>query len=198
MWLINTRPTIVHGHIRVEKQDELLKCSEANEHRNDHQGYKAYTGYAILSHTWDATGDEVSFADLATLDQGSSKKGYAKIRSACQQALCDGFTHIWIDTCCIDKSSSSELQEAMNSMFRWYKDSAICYVYLSGFESDCSHLRKCAAGAKMEAEAHQDYVACAEKPYRALHPKAPTEDDNSETSEQWTSRLGACRWFTRG
>ena len=39
--------------------------------------------------------------------------------------------YFWIDTCCIDKSNSSELQEAINSMFRWYHNAAKCYVYLA-------------------------------------------------------------------
>jgi hypothetical protein len=34
-------------------------------------------------------------------------------------------------SCCIDKTSSAELSEAINSMFRWYKNAAVCYVYLS-------------------------------------------------------------------
>jgi hypothetical protein len=41
-----------------------------------------------------------------------------------------GFNYVWIDTCCIDKSSSAELQEAVNSMFKWYLHSSICLVYL--------------------------------------------------------------------
>jgi hypothetical protein len=36
-----------------------------------------------------------------------------------------------VDTCCIDKKSSAELSEAINSMFRWYKNAAVCYAYLS-------------------------------------------------------------------
>jgi hypothetical protein len=58
------------------------------------------------------------------------KSGYAKIRYACRQAILDSHTYVWIDTCCIDKSSSAELTEAINSMFRWYQDAAICYAYL--------------------------------------------------------------------
>ena len=94
--------------------------------------------YAILSHTW---GDEeVSFQDLQELrrDGGESptarhvvsQMGYRKIERCCQQALREGYDWVWIDTCCIDKTSSSELSEAINSMFRWYKNSAKCYAYL--------------------------------------------------------------------
>lgn len=58
------------------------------------------------------------------------RKGYSKIIHAAEQARSQGFQYIWIDTCCIDKSSSAELQEAINSMYRWYRDSEFCIVYL--------------------------------------------------------------------
>ncbi|KAF2785655.1 beta transducin-like protein HET-D2Y, partial [Melanomma pulvis-pyrius CBS 109.77] len=85
--------------------------------------------YAILSHTWEE-GQEVTFQDI--LDgTGQSKTGYDKIRFCGQQAEHDGLQYFWVDTCCIDKSNRAELQEAINSMFRWYQDAANCYVYLS-------------------------------------------------------------------
>jgi hypothetical protein len=62
---------------------------------------------------------------------GKSKVGYRKIRFCGKQAARDGLQYVWIDTCCIDKSNSTELSEALNSMFRWYRDAAQCYVYLS-------------------------------------------------------------------
>ena len=42
----------------------------------------------------------------------------------------DGLSHAWIDTCCIDKSSSAELSEAINSMYTWYEVAQVCYAYL--------------------------------------------------------------------
>ncbi|KAF2194690.1 HET-domain-containing protein [Zopfia rhizophila CBS 207.26] len=86
--------------------------------------------YAILSHTWGADDEEVTFKDLAE-GTGKSKAGYTKIRFCGKQAANDGLQYSWVDTCCIDKSSSAELPEAINSMFRWYRDAAKCYVYLS-------------------------------------------------------------------
>jgi heterokaryon incompatibility protein (HET) len=86
--------------------------------------------YAILSHTWGAHTEEVNFKDMMD-GTGKSKPGYDKIRFCGEQARCDGLQYFWIDTCCIDKSSSTELQEAINSMFRWYRDAAKCYVYLA-------------------------------------------------------------------
>lgn len=64
------------------------------------------------------------------------KAGYCKIAYACGQAEKDGFGHVWVDTCCIDKRSSAELSEAINSMFSWYDRAAVCYVYLDDVHSD--------------------------------------------------------------
>jgi tetratricopeptide (TPR) repeat protein len=84
--------------------------------------------YAILSHTW---GDEeVTFKDL-TDGTGRKKLAYHKIVFCVNQAWQDGFRYSWVDTCCIDKSSSAELQTSINYMFRWYYGAARCYVYLS-------------------------------------------------------------------
>jgi hypothetical protein len=90
--------------------------------------------YAILSHTWGP--DEVVFADLAkTQDNWQQKAGYDKIRFCAEQARRHGLRHFWVDTCCIDKSDSIELQTAINSMFRWYRDAKRCYVYLPDVSS---------------------------------------------------------------
>jgi len=85
--------------------------------------------YAILSHTWGADGDEVTFADLETGD-GKTKQGYNKIRFCGDQARRDGLQYFWIDTCCIDTTNKAEHSWAIRSMFRWYRSAARCYVYL--------------------------------------------------------------------
>jgi hypothetical protein len=84
--------------------------------------------YAILSHRWEA--EESTFEDLQN-GTGKKKAGYKKIGFCGEQARRDGLKYFWVDTCCIDKSSSAELSESINSMFRWYHKSTICYVYLS-------------------------------------------------------------------
>ncbi|ORY08455.1 heterokaryon incompatibility protein-domain-containing protein, partial [Clohesyomyces aquaticus] len=93
--------------------------------------------YAILSHTWGE--EEVVFDDLKSLDgvkdiNAEKEAGWNKIRFCAQQAERDGLHYFWVDTCCIDKSNSQELQEAINSMFRWYQNAKKCYVYLSDVE----------------------------------------------------------------
>ena len=116
MWLINTE-------------------SFALEAIGDPEGYS----YAVLSHTWE--GGEVTFQEMADLNQAREKPGFSKIERTCRLALERGIKYAWVDTCCIDKSSSAELTEAINSMFRWYKLSTICFVYLS--DCDDNELAKC-------------------------------------------------------
>ena len=83
--------------------------------------------YAILSHTWGD--DEVLLADIAN-GTARIRKAFQKVKFAADQAQHDGYDYIWIDTCCIDKSSSAELREAINSMYAWYAEAGACYVYL--------------------------------------------------------------------
>ena len=116
------------------------------------QRFKEFLGsdipsYAILSHRWGD--DEVSYHEFLAITVGhellqsaaasllrpelEAKKtgaGFRKICDACALAAKDGLQWIWIDTCCIDKSSSAELSEAINSMYAWYRNSGLCYAYL--------------------------------------------------------------------
>lgn len=89
--------------------------------------------YAILSHKWED--NEVSYQEFQS-DSNRDGTGYAKILNCCSFAKLAGYDWVWIDTCCIDKSSSAELSEAINSMFRWYKRAEICYAYISDYTED--------------------------------------------------------------
>ena len=90
--------------------------------------------YAILSHTWGADIEEVTFEDLIK-GIGKDKLGYKKIWFCGEQANQDDLEYFWVDTCCINKADFTELSEAINSMFRWYRNAARCYVYLSDVSS---------------------------------------------------------------
>jgi hypothetical protein len=92
--------------------------------------------YAILSHTWGPDHEEVTYQDMIH-NTGIDKAGYEKIRFCGQHALKDGLRHFWVDTCCIDKSSSAELTESINSMFRWYQTAVVCYVTLQDLRPGC-------------------------------------------------------------
>ncbi|KAI0112533.1 HET-domain-containing protein [Nemania sp. FL0031] len=118
----------------------------------------AHGPYAILSHTW---GDEeITFQDLLNYHDAASSEptdrqrsithsivsrdGFVKIKNCCGVALRDDLEWVWVDTCCIDKTSSAELSEAINSMFRWYERSTVCYAFLSDVSSpnDASSFRQ--------------------------------------------------------
>ncbi|KAM5534165.1 hypothetical protein V8D89_012185 [Ganoderma adspersum] len=87
------------------------------------RNFDAIGGYAILSHTWD--GDEQTLQEVQA------------IGDRCRTSEKHGYHWVWIDSCCIDKTSSSELSEAINSMFRWYKEAEVCFVYLADVPHDC-------------------------------------------------------------
>ena len=89
------------------------------------------TPYAILSHTWGAT--EVTHKELRK-GRPPAGPGLRKIENFCNLAAENGLEWAWIDTCCIDKRSSQELSESINSMYDWYAQSDRCFVYLSDFE----------------------------------------------------------------
>ena len=89
--------------------------------------------FRLLSRSSSSHNDSSSFLPSPALpesiwdiDSGLSDK----VRRACKAARADGFRHLWIDSCCIDKTSSSELSESINSMFAWYRDAEVCYTFL--------------------------------------------------------------------
>ncbi|THU93628.1 HET-domain-containing protein [Dendrothele bispora CBS 962.96] len=94
--------------------------------------------YAILSHRW-FRGEEVTLQEFQLLnrtiesetDPKTSKSGYKKIHSACSQAQQNGLDYIWVDTCCIDKTSHGDVARNIKSMYAYYQNSKVCYVYLA-------------------------------------------------------------------
>ncbi|KAI1759688.1 HET-domain-containing protein [Hypoxylon sp. FL1150] len=120
---------------KLAKEEGILQVVERNANQ--------IPPYAILSHTWEE--DEVKFEDIEsgrandvsreTLEAKAKSspfeaKSLLKLKNACAQAADDGYEYIWVDTCCIDKRSSAELSEAINSMFAWYRDAKVCYAFL--------------------------------------------------------------------
>jgi hypothetical protein len=126
--------------------------------------------YAALSHTW---GDEeVTFQDIAT-DLSQRKIGWTKILRSAAEAKKHSCKYVWIDTCCIDKTSSTELSEAINSMYRWYRKCEVCFAHLE----DVSE----------EPKAMVTLVEVDSEPVTQLGSPLPTRALFSEA-----------RWFTRG
>ncbi|KAI0098422.1 heterokaryon incompatibility protein-domain-containing protein [Daldinia grandis] len=141
--------------------------------------------YAILSHMWEY--DEVLFQDIKH-GFASSKHGYAKVTGCCHQATKDGYEWIWIDTCCIDKSSSAELSEAINSMYTWYAESDVCYVYLSDVRS-------------VNAEGFRVILRAAESSRTGTDISIPEIDPQlapEASTNQFLYEFKSSRWLRRG
>jgi hypothetical protein len=120
--------------------------------------------YAILSHTWGK--EELSYLDFLFLTSGMSTnlhqavqgllnnpkragQGFQKVEACCKIAQSRGFEWVWIDSCCIDKSSSAELSEAINSMWSWYRDAVECYVYLFDISATATELLSSTSGLEV-------------------------------------------------
>ncbi|KAK4227741.1 HET domain-protein, partial [Podospora fimiseda] len=146
--------------------------------------------YAILSHTWEE--EEVSFQEFTQLphDDLRKTKGFDKIERACKLALKSGIKWTWVDTCCIDKTSSAELTEAINSMYMWYANSAVCYAYLSDLEA----IPKGGEGEHTESE--QSWKAEEKKESGKEGHDNAGKDKRSAVKDR--KILEKCRWFTRG
>ncbi|KAL0931269.1 HET domain-containing protein [Colletotrichum truncatum] len=129
--------------------------------------------YAILSHTWGS--EEVVYQEMVhDSPQTQLKEGYRKIAGCCKLALSHGFDWVWVDTCCIDKSSSAELSEAINSMFQWYQQASICFAYLA------------------------DVPYFVEAPFlKMMTSKMFAGDEFSALKNGWGS-FTSSRWFSRG
>ena len=136
--------------------------------------------YAILSHRWGA--EEVTLQELND-GTGLSKRGFDKIRFCDKQAQRNGLTHFWVDTCCIDKKNAVELQEAISSMFRWYRNADRCYVYLDdvSYPTPVSAVPPDTPSRKIRKRTNTD----------ASHAVQPTEPP-------WQEAFRKSLWFTRG
>ncbi|KAL0945654.1 hypothetical protein HGRIS_014808 [Hohenbuehelia grisea] len=130
-------------------EPEVIEDVTKYFHRTQRQNWEAFesslveiveshTKYAILSHRWEK--DELDYTKAKALPQNFLQRrfksqGREKIRKFCEQASQYSCDYVWFDTGCIDKSSSSELEESIRSMFNWYRNSEICIVYLAGTKS---------------------------------------------------------------
>ncbi|KAI7240054.1 hypothetical protein KC330_g1533 [Hortaea werneckii] len=147
--------------------------------------------YAVLSHRWYPSGD-ILYGDLSKQHQSETraKQGWRKLRYAVDQAERDGYRYVWIDTCCIDKTSSAELSEAINSMFFWYQQAQVCYAYLWDISSECPQLSDARVpGEEGEGSGGSD---------RDRDGQAPDADSESDVLQQWRVTFTKCSWFTRG
>jgi len=90
--------------------------------------------YAILSHRWLDRG-EMTYQKMKSRRNSARSPGYRKLMKFCEKARMYGVEFAWSDTCCIDKSSSTEIDESIRSMFQWYRNSHICIIHLAQSET---------------------------------------------------------------
>lgn len=91
--------------------------------------------YAALSHRWLSVG-EPRFQEMSVeRNHQSTRPGFIKLRNFCRKTREYGCRLAWSDTCCIDKRSSAELDEAIRAMFKWYRNAEICIVFLADSSS---------------------------------------------------------------
>jgi len=177
--------------------DEMRLLNARTLQLEEFNDEKTRPPYGILSHTWGA--DEITLQDLLWLqelggweddeptprelrkrDRLKASAGYEKIASAALQSLQDGLEYVWVDTCCIDKTSSAELSEAINSMYKWYEDSRVCYAYLSDVVPD------------------QDFPGYAATTLTVPEDRELRLQRRGQLRARAMERIKRSRWFTRG
>ncbi|KAF2732684.1 hypothetical protein EJ04DRAFT_535920 [Polyplosphaeria fusca] len=150
------------------------------------------TKYATLLHTWEE--DEVALQDV---QKGNAKrmKGYQKLKNSCKRAHKDGYEWIWVDTCCIDKRSSAEPSEAINSMFRYYGHSAVCYVYMPDVEGKGGSFEQSSFGAKIgtKQSLSREISAAAKLPEDVVQGVKPVFACNTAQRMSWASQRETTR-----
>lgn len=121
--------------LRSCQYSQLLGLAEVSDkHRYRTLIYEVvtkYFRYATLSHRWGQ--HEPVFRDVEgqAIHDLDPADGFAKLQSFCVAAGERSYLWGWVDTCCIDKDSTMELQRAIGSMFKWYRRSALTIVHLA-------------------------------------------------------------------
>ncbi|KAG1875820.1 hypothetical protein F4604DRAFT_1581727, partial [Suillus subluteus] len=104
-----------------EREDRIREC------------VKKELKYAVLSHRWLPDNQEPLYHQVSKEPKEvADGPGWKKLERFCHTAkVVHNCEFAWSDTCCIDKPSSSELEESIRSMFRWYRNSHVCIAFLS-------------------------------------------------------------------
>ncbi|KAI1297807.1 HET-domain-containing protein [Xylaria venustula] len=164
----------------------LLKCADLTFAEFEQQDIPKY---AILSHTWGA--EEVTLEAMKNASTRCNLKGYSKIAATCRIALSQGLEYAWVDTCCIDKSSSAELSEAINSMFAWYRNASVCYAWLSDYvQDDSSDFNLTDEAVLSSFEARESDKEFSDPP--------PLTSKELDMRNRIGQSLRKSRWFARG
>jgi hypothetical protein len=125
----------IHGLLKILQRDQKMRVLNTASLELKEFPDLPDEPYTILSHRWGA--EEVAYKEYRkNRDSIQHRAGYKKIVEFCHVSQQRGFRYAWVDTCCIDKRSSAELSEAINSMYRWYGESAECYIFLEDYVPD--------------------------------------------------------------
>ncbi|PPQ64874.1 hypothetical protein CVT26_002592 [Gymnopilus dilepis] len=158
--IFNDMPArLIHlPEMRLMNREDIRRYIAERTDNNSPEARKALA-YAIFSHRWsenEPTFHEVSAMCEQSADASTAKEptwldqvrqyiyppgppppvrplstGVKKLKEFCKLALAHGCEWAWSDTCCIDKDSSTELEEAIKAMFKWYANAKVCIVYLA-------------------------------------------------------------------
>lgn len=166
--------------------------------------------YAILSHVWAKEGSlnypEKNYQDVLEAQRKCQGKGLdvfkqlgsKKIEKACELARRHGFDYIWIDSCCINRDSGTELPEAINSMYKWYSWAKMCYAFLDDVdatEADVAKAVDASSEASEAADNADEAAAQTEGGQVTAKPRQPRAKADTQTLE---FRIRNSRWFLRG
>jgi hypothetical protein len=121
--------TIKHPHLRMERIVEVVAT---------------YFRCVMLSHRWEEKEPLLNDIQNKVVYELEAVGGIVKLQSFCRIAREAHYRWAWVDTCCINKNNNTEVQKSLNSMFVWYRHSALTIVYLS----DVSPSSKAGALAK--------------------------------------------------
>ncbi|KAJ8688839.1 hypothetical protein PTI98_013584 [Pleurotus ostreatus] len=133
--LVDRITLYLEERIRLRAGEDPQTIDTLAQKQSKFQDFRIRTAsaYAILSHRWGD--DELKFGDLQQRDTIEMEKtqGFVKFVEFCKAAAQSDYSclYVWADTACIDKKSSTDLDEAIRSMYNWYRNAKLCIVYLS-------------------------------------------------------------------
>ncbi|KAG1800188.1 uncharacterized protein HD556DRAFT_1439046 [Suillus plorans] len=100
---------------------------------------KKYFSRVMLSHRWEQKEPLLHDIQDKVVYDLNPVGAMVKLQTFCKTARDAGYRWAWSDTCCIDQNNNVELQRSVNSMFVWYRQSALTIIYLSDVPSSAKY-----------------------------------------------------------
>ncbi|KAG2349975.1 hypothetical protein BDR05DRAFT_955819 [Suillus weaverae] len=95
------------------------------------EAVEQYFSWAMLSHRWGSEEPLLSDVQVKSVYDLDPVGETVKLQKFCEVARDAGYCWAWSDTCCIDQNNNAEVSRSVNSMFTWYRHSALTIVHLS-------------------------------------------------------------------